>query len=297
MELSGLHLLLTYQCTLACDHCFVWGSPWQRGTMRLADVREILRQAEDLGSVTWIYFEGGEPFLYYPILVRGVMEAADRGFRVGVVTNTYWATSAEDAEVWLQPLAGRVEDLSISSDRYHWDEAVMQRARDARAAAERLGIPLGVISVAQPPDAGEPAEGESTLMYHGRAAEELAERAPHHPWVEFTTCPYEDLRRPGRVHVDPPGNVHICQGVVVGNLFRTPLREIAAGYAPDRHPIVGPLLAGGPAELARRYQLPVREGYADACHLCYALRLALRDRFPEELAPDQVYGVFDRHGG
>ena len=31
IRISGLHLLLTYQCTYECDHCFVWGSPWQSG--------------------------------------------------------------------------------------------------------------------------------------------------------------------------------------------------------------------------------------------------------------------------
>ena len=63
MELSGLHLLLRYRCTLECEHFFVWGSPWQSGTMTLLDVRHILQQAEDLSMVKWIYFEGGEPFL------------------------------------------------------------------------------------------------------------------------------------------------------------------------------------------------------------------------------------------
>ena len=45
MHLSSLHILLTYQCTLECDHCFVWGSPWQSGTLTLPRIREILRQA------------------------------------------------------------------------------------------------------------------------------------------------------------------------------------------------------------------------------------------------------------
>ncbi len=51
LRLSGLHLLLTYQCNLECDHCFVWGSPWQSGTMTPGTIREILRQAGDLGTV------------------------------------------------------------------------------------------------------------------------------------------------------------------------------------------------------------------------------------------------------
>ena len=40
LKLNGLHLLLTYQCTFECDHCFVWGSPWQTGTMTIAMIRQ-----------------------------------------------------------------------------------------------------------------------------------------------------------------------------------------------------------------------------------------------------------------
>jgi hypothetical protein len=69
------------------------------------------------------------------------------------------------------------------------------------------------------------------------------------------------------------------------------LREICASYEADSHPIIGPLLRGGPAELVRHYELPHKESYADACHLCYEARLALRETFPEILTPDQMYGV------
>jgi hypothetical protein len=44
--------------------------------------------------------------------------------------------------------------------------------------------------------------------------------------------------------------------------------------------------------LVRRYRLDCKQGYSDACHLCYETRRALRNRFPEILAPDQMYGVF-----
>jgi hypothetical protein len=50
-------------------------------------------------------------------------------------------------------------------------------------------------------------------------------------------------------------------------------------------------VAGGPAELVRRYDLPHDDGYVDACHLCYSARAALRQRFPELLAPPNVYGL------
>jgi len=297
MKLTGLHFLLTYECNLECDHCFVWGSPWQSGTMTLDQIREILRQAIHLGTVEWIYFEGGEPFLYYPILTKAVQEASDMGFRVGIVSNGYWATSNADALEWLSPLAGLIQDLSVSSDRYHGDEKLSRQTVVASEAAEQLHIPVDLISIAQPDEPDSPKSlgqlpfGESAVMYRGRAAHKLASRATPHAWDEFTACPYEDLHDPGRVHVDPFGNLHICQGIVMGNLFETPLSEIVSAYDPESHAIVGPLLKGGPRELVQRYSVSHEEAYGDACHLCDHARRELRERFPDVLLPDQMYGV------
>ncbi len=297
MKLTGLHLLLTYQCVLECDHCFVWGSPWQTGTMTLQVVEEILQQAQESGTVQWIYFEGGEPFLYYAVLLKGVQEAADLGFQVGIVSNGYWATSEADAIEWLRPFAGVLQDLSVSSDLYHWSETHSQQARDANAAAAHWGIPVGFISVAQPETVnaatatGQLPTGESAVMYRGRAVEKLADQVEKSPWEQFNQCPYENLRDPGRLHIDPFGNLHICQGISVGNLFQESLASICETYDPDSHPITGPLVTGGPAALIKHYKLPHETVYADACHLCnHACRL-LRPKFPHFLGPDQMYGV------
>jgi len=296
LALTGLHLLLTYRCDMECDHCFVWGSPKQSGTMTFRDIQTILGQGRELGTVEWIYFEGGEPFLYYPILVRGVEEAVRMGFRVGIVTNGYWAITLEDAIKWLEPLSGKVEDLSVSSDLFHWDEKISQQARNACAAAEKLGIPAGIIVTVGLDEPGgeipkgQLAVGEWKVMHRGRAAEGLVQGLPRRSWLEFTECPNEDLRRPERVHIDPSGYVHICQGISLGNLFQKGLTEICKRYDSERHPIVGPLLEGGPTELVRRYNLEHEESYVDACHLCYTARVKLRCRFPEILAPDQMYG-------
>jgi hypothetical protein len=296
MQLTGLHLLLTYQCNFECDHCFVWGGPRQTGTFTASQVEEVLRQARELGTVEWIYFEGGEPFFYYGALLAGARLAAQAGFQVGIVSNGYWAISERDAIECLRPFAGLIGDLSVSSDLYHYDEALSRQARDAHAAAAALGIPVGFIEVARPgaqdaaPAQGQLPESSSSVMYRGRAAVKLVDGATLRPWEQFTECPHEDLREPGRVHVDPLGNLHICQGISLGNLFRSPLRDICSAYDPGSHPITGPLLDGGPAELARRYGVSLRAGYADACHLCYEARRALRPRFPDVLGPGQMYG-------
>ena len=129
------------------------------------------------------------------------------------------------------------------------------------------------------------------MVFRGRAARKLTGEAPKKPWDQFTECPCEDFENPGRIHLDPLGNVHICQGLSLGNVFETPLEEICEAYDPDTHPVIGPLITGGPAELVRRFELPHEPSYADACHLCYEARLSLRTELPEILTPDQAYGV------
>ena len=295
MQISGLHILLTYRCTLECDHCFVWGGPRQSGVLAIEDIIRILSQAQEAG-VQSIYFEGGEPFLFFAELVRGVRAAADMGFEVGIVSNAYWAISIADAEEWLQPFIGRITDLTISSDLYHCDKCLGEEPQNAIAAAKWLKIPTGMISIAKSDQSAPSSRGQlseqSAVMYRGRAAEVLAPAHLSQPWDTLDSCPHEDLRDPGRVHVDPQGNLHVCQGIIIGNLFQRPLKEILDAYDPDQHPICGVLLDGGPAALVTEYGLEHRPAYADACHLCYEARLALRSRLPAVLGPDQMYGVF-----
>lgn len=295
MKLTSLHLLITYKCNLKCDHCFVWGGPRRDGLMSMADIRLILGQARQVGTIRSIYFEGGEPFLYYPLLIEAVKEAAGQGFAVGMVTNAFWASTPERALEKLQPFAGLVRDLSISSDLYHWGNPSGNRAHNACQAAGQLGIPVGTISIAQPEagaashPSGQRPMGESGVMYRGRAAAKLAGRAPRHDWEGFDRCSSENLGQPGRLHLDPAGNLLICEGISLGNIFQESLAEICARYEPETHPVIGPLMAGGPAELVRRYDLPHEASYADACHLCYQARGLLRSRYPEILMPAQIY--------
>jgi MoaA/NifB/PqqE/SkfB family radical SAM enzyme len=289
MALSGVHLLLTYRCDRECDHCFVWGSPTAEGTMTLAMLREIFDAAERMGTVKMVYFEGGEPFLFFPVMVEGMRLAAEKGFDTGIVSNAYWATCPEDAALWLGQLAGlRLVDLSVSSDLFHADEQESAESRHVREAADRLGLPVGLMSISAPCVDLPPAEGG--LRYRGRAADQLAPGMPLQAWEDLRECPHEDLVDPGRVHIDPFGYVHLCQGVVLGNVRERPLDELWAAYDPQAHPIVGALLEGGPAGFVRRYDLPHEEGYVEECHLCYRAREALLERFPQYLGPDQVYG-------
>ncbi len=249
MALSSLHFLLTYECTAECDRCFVFGGPNARDDLALKNLRHLLDEGERLGTVESVYFEGGEPFLRYDLLLAGVREARERGWNVGVVTNGFWATSWEAAAEKLKPLAELgLADFTVSDDQLHDNISL---AATARAAARELGMPVTTIHT-------EPG-CQGGVMYRGRAAEKLAAQVPPQHWSTFNRCPHEQLDNPDRVHLDGQGWVHLCQGLVMGNGLMTPLADLVRDYDPARHPVVGPLLRGGPAELAREFGVPEQE--------------------------------------
>lgn len=294
--LEGVHLLLTYKCIYECDHCFIWGSPKAAGTMTVEQVAEILRQASQVGSVKRIYFEGGEPFLFYPVMLKGVELARKQGFEVGIVSNAYWATDSKDARRWLEPLAEMgVADLSVSMDEHHGSGEEAKNARMAITAAKHLHMPGNLMKVKDiefytcqstaSADAGD-------LMFRGRAAVELAPKVSKRPASSFDSCS-EEPPTIGRVHVDSFGNVQFCQGITIGNLWRKPLKKIMEDLDPDKHPVIGPLMSGGPSSLAKELGIRPRKGYADSCHMCYEIRCAARRHrmLPGVLRPDQAYGV------
>jgi hypothetical protein len=161
------------------------GQSRQRGTLTFEQIEQILEQAKEAG-VTSIYFEGGEPFLYYAILIKAVRRAADMGFSVGIVSNAYWANSVSDAEEWLRPFVGRLADFTVSSDLFHCSETLGERPQNALVAAKWLNIPTGMISIAQPGSDSQQTRGqieeEGAVMYRGRAVEKLAPRATSYPW-------------------------------------------------------------------------------------------------------------------
>ncbi len=295
--LTGVHFLLTYACNYECDHCFLYCGPRARGTFTLAQLRQVLDEAEKLGTVSSVFYEGGEPFLYYPLLLEGLRLAKAKGFRTGLVSNCYWATATEDAELWLGPLheAG-LDGLSMSDDEFHNPSGGESPAQRAANAAQAIGLPAGSICIEAPlvskpsDDKGAPVVGGGAL-FRGRAAEKLINHLPTRTPEGFTACEQEELGAPQRVHVDCFGHVHVCQGVSLGNLWDTPLSQLVSEYDASAHPICGPLSRGGPVALAREYGVQLDGEFVDECHYCFLVRRALIDRFPEFLAPRQVYGL------
>lgn len=295
--LSEIHFLLTYRCNFECDHCFLYCGPGTPGTFTIHQVEEVLLEALQIGTVNTIYFEGGEPTLYYPLLLESIKRANGYGFEVGIVSNAYGALAEEDAILWLEPLAkAGLSILSVSDDHFHFGDETETPAATARKAGDKLGLTAFPICIDPPTILDTPLgeKGASLIgggaKFRGRAADTLTEGLPTRPWVDFVECPYEDLVSPSRVHVDSYGFIHICQGISIGNFWEEPLSKIMAEYDPTQHPICGPLTRRGPAGLIEELKISPDPEYVDECHACFSIRRSLLDKYPEYLAPRQVYG-------
>lgn len=296
MGLSSLHILLTYQCTRSCDHCFLFGSPRSQITFTFENLEEVLKQAADMGTITSVYFEGGEPFLHYDLLLSGIRMASDLGFTIGIVTNGYWAKTESRARELLEPLLDfPITDLSISDDDFHHSSHPDSPPKIATRVARELKIPCGnieidhIVEIPEDHEKGQPIIGGS-VQFRGRAAENLVEDLAFRPWEELTSCPHENFVDPGRVHLDPQGNIMICQGLTIGNCFEQPLKSKMEEYSVDSHPICKHIHEKGPAGLVEAYNIEVQEHYVDECHLCYSARKSLITRFPQYLTPPNIYG-------
>ncbi|PWI47414.1 hypothetical protein CEE45_11990 [Candidatus Heimdallarchaeota archaeon B3_Heim] len=295
---SSVHFLFTYTCLFECDHCFLYCSPSSKGTFTHKQLEKVFLDFKNIDTLSFVYFEGGEPFLYYAQMLEGIKMAKNMGLKTGIVTNGYWATSVADAELWLHALLELgISDISISNDLFHYGEEQENFAVNALKALNNLKLPGDSICIESPSitdkqeqERGAPVVGGG-VMFRGRATETLTEDLPTKHWSEFTECPYEDLENPQRVHLDTYGHVHICQGLSMGNIWKTPLSKLAIEYDGKSHPVCRPLIEGGPAQLAREFSMFKDEQFIDHCHLCFTVRKALIDKFPDYLAPKQVYGL------
>ena len=297
-SLDSIHIVLTYRCTNHCPHCFCFGAPENRQVFSFAQLERYIAQIAEIPGIQWVFFEGGEPFMYFPLLSHGLRLAKKAGLQTAVVTNGYFVTSSRDFVSYLRALRDlKLDVLQVSLDELHGNRRLERMQNRLVEAANRAGILCQFIGLSVPEPDEEPIEArrgativDGQVIFRGRAAHGLERNQAKWLWSSFDECPHERLEDPYRIHVDMYGEVQVCQGISIGNMEQQRLATIIDQYVPMEHPITGPLLEGGPAALVTRYDVAHAHGYADACHLCYSTRRRLMDRFPHQLVPRFLYG-------
>ncbi len=306
MHVQGLHLLLTYKCTAHCRHCFLNAAP-NRGEVYTEELaQKVVDEASEIATIDHLFIEGGEPFLYPELMSFVIGSATKRGLWVGALTNGFWAFSQSKAREILRPLvAAGLKSLSISTDAWHEEFVPIDRVKMAVDAAQALGLDVDVmVCRGDPANSGledevqriEASLASAPVLSGGVAARGRGSSAANldetQDWKQLTDCS-ESLRDPSRVHIGPGGEIHLCQGLLIGeSMEEKRIKNIFDGYRPKRNPLISNLIEGGPAALARfawRYGWRPRSSYADGCQLCFEVRSLLRERFPLFLGPAVVY--------
>jgi len=303
MRPNGIHLLLTYKCNASCGHCFLSCGPRRKGVMTAAEAIKYMDDSLQTGYIGHFFVEGGEPFLYPEILTSVVKAAQGRGIWIGALTNGFWASSEAKAKERLAPLArAGLASLGVSTDAWHSEFVPVENAERAAKAATAMSIEADLMVCK-----GGPADDAvlsqlsrdgfefytGGIVCRGRAAGISACALGESDWRSLTTC-HATFGGSSRVHIGPFGDIHLCQGLLLGvDAREEPLADIFGGFDPSRHPICSVLEAGGPAALARfaaGYGFEPRERYADDCQLCFEARRYLRPYFPRLLGPAEGYG-------
>ena len=297
--ITRLHILLTYNCSLRCKHCYVFSDQRAAGKISLSQISQILKEVRKLPGVRWIYFGGGEPFTQYPLLLKAIQRARKLDYDVGVETNGYFARTIEAGVRFLRPLALMgVKDIRISNDFLHYKNPETSPAKRALKAAKKLGLPTTLVRIAHPGIQELPGKSisladnvlERRLMFIGRAIKSLLGGLPTSNWQEFTSCPRTDLTDPEEVFIDAYGYVQVCPGIAIGNAGEAPLHEIIENFGLQSHAILRILKIKGPSGLMKDSSVHPDAEYVSPCHCCYSIRRDLIDHYPDWFAPRQVYG-------
>ena len=322
-------ILLSYKCSSECRHCMYACSPrWRDDWISEEDLGEILVQlsgkikgspygSSTVGLNSGLHFTGGEPFLNFDLLLKGVKMAHElRMPSTFVETNCFWCTSEETVkEKLIQLRDAGLDGLLISVNPFILEQIPFERTQRAIEVGERIfGRNLIVYQkifhhqferlklkrsmrfedyLKLDPSGLRFAE----LIPMGRASYELGYLYKKYPARQFfgRSCRGE-LTRDWHVHVDNYCNymTGYCGGISLGDA-RDLDSLCSEGVNLEEYPILNALVT----DLQSLYELGAKEfgykelseGYVSKCHLCLDIRKHIAEKTDEfkELSPREFY--------
>lgn len=134
---------MTDRCSASCRICCFCCSPKNKNVISEELMLRIIDQAKEQNGIEYIGFSGGEPFLYYDLLKKGLLYAKKRGFKTSVATNGFWGRWPDET---LENRLGAfpVDQMTISTDCYHQQYIPEQDLKKAISAARAANINLKV---------------------------------------------------------------------------------------------------------------------------------------------------------
>lgn len=321
MKITGITWITTYNCNIACNHCFFnTKGPQKYMSPDLIDIS--LNQFKLDKHIFWHHLSGGEIFLQTEKLIQ-IVKNIRKHFKkdIGISTNGFWATNEKKTREIVCTLAENgVSGIAISADYYHQkhmnlegpeilarvvnssglkthsyimgarlnndvegaDKINQTSNQIAEQVKQEMEIPLAL--------ATERSIGKGCLINQPKK-----KGIPQGMCTELNTCLGERSPfNPAMVWIDPYGNVMICYGIIIGNVYQQKLKDIIGNYNPNNYPLLLKLASEGPKGI---YKVACDKGmnkhkeFYDECDLCYQSRSYLKNEYPGLLGPKECYPV------
>ena len=266
------------RCNIRCAHCVAADTLLDHKKMELAQAKKIIRDMAATG-VTGISFTAGEPFLYFDDLLELVDLCREQGIYTRIVTNSFWATTAELARQRLELLKqSGLCQLRLSYSRWHQEHVPRVNILHAANGCLQTGIAYFVSFVtdfSEVDDAYENYLREHDLtffpepvIYAGRA--DTFERTP-------LCTDYQDNRCAMNPYLAPDLNLYACCDAgshfrntnffLLGNLGTHTINELLT--MSERDPLYNCIRSMGITPLASFVGFKAREIITHRkCELC-----------------------------
>lgn len=269
--------------------------------------------------MTWVHVSGGE-ILINQTKCFELLETIHSYFKknIGISTNAFWATHSNITHTIVQKLIHLgVTGIAISADYFHLPYIPLSRPRKAVQSIVEQGLKTHCYIMG--------ARCKSDILNHNEInsiSEHIAKQvqnktamplAPTHirsiglgryintpkkntipqgGCTELSEClGKRGPMNPSMVWVDCYGNVMLCYGIIIGNVYTTPFAEIIQSYTPKQHRIASIIAEKGPKglyELAQSLHLETPQEFYDECDLCFSCRQLLQKHY-NELGPTECY--------
>lgn len=146
------------RCNIRCEHCVAAGDVVASKTMDYGRALELITQLDQAG-VGGVSFSAGEPLLYLTEITGLVKLCRQLGIYTRIVTNSFWASSAEAANNLVADLQENgLWQLRLSYSRWHQHHVERNNVLQAARSCKQLGLDYFISFVTDFSEEDEPYE-------------------------------------------------------------------------------------------------------------------------------------------
>ena len=128
------------RCNIRCEHCVATEDTPDSRKMAHEQAKEIIVELAQAG-VGGISFSAGEPFLYFNEIAELVKQCSQLGIYTRIVTNSFWAKTAESADRLVAELqADGLCQLRLSYSRWHQKNINRNHVLHAARSCDKVGL-------------------------------------------------------------------------------------------------------------------------------------------------------------